>query len=234
MEGGFERNSGIPGVIEGMRTVRKNKEICVGLFLVVPKDGDAPVRVANFTDTPIKLSIGHVIGFYHPLSSLSSETTSSQVGVNVSQDSQQKCLNQSGDTQSRGKESEEMGAERDGHSKPNIQFDKSDISETQQERFLSMIDQFSDTFAVANSDLGKTSLSEHTIDTGTSQPIKQPPRRTPPHQREIIDRQLDDLLRHGRIEPSQIPWSSPVVLARKHDRLSQVKPVYCEGCTAIA
>ena len=86
MESGFERNSGSPGVIEGMRTVRKNKEIWVGHSLVVPKDGDAPVRVANFTDTPIKLSIGHVIGFYHPLSSLNGETTSSQVGVNVSQD----------------------------------------------------------------------------------------------------------------------------------------------------
>ena len=104
-----------------------------------------------------------------------------------------------------------------------------------------MIDQFSDIFAVDNSDLGKPSLSEHTIDTGASQPIKQAPRRTPPYQKEIVDWQLDDLLKHGRIEPSQSPWSSPVVLARKHAgtfrmcvRLSQVKPVYCEGCTAIA
>ena len=80
-----------------------------------------------------------------------------------------------------------------------------------------MIDDFSDIFAAYNSDLGKASLSEHTIDTGDSQPIKLPPRRTPPHHREIIDRQLDDLLKHVRIEPSQSPWSSPVVLARKHD-----------------
>ena len=120
LESRFERNSGSPGVIEGMRTVRKNKEICVGHSLVVPKDGDAPVRVANLTDTPIKLSTAHVIGFYHPLSSLNGETTSSQVGVNISQDSQQKCSNQTGDTESRGKESEEMGTERDSHSKPNI------------------------------------------------------------------------------------------------------------------
>ena len=80
-----------------------------------------------------------------------------------------------------------------------------------------MIDEFSDIFATDNFDLGKTCLSEHTNDTGESQPIKIPPRRTPPHQREIIDRQLDDLSKHGRIEPSQSPWSSPVVLARKHD-----------------
>ena len=77
-------------------------------------------------------------------------------------------------------------------SKPGIQFDKSDISEDQQERFLSMIDEFSEIFSADNSDLGKTSLSEHTIDTGESQPFKVPPRRTPPHQREATDRQLDE------------------------------------------
>ncbi|KAK3705767.1 hypothetical protein QZH41_000594, partial [Actinostola sp. cb2023] len=50
-----------------------------------------------------------------------------------------------------------------------------------------------------------------------AKPVKLPPRRTPPHQREVIDHQLDDLLAHGRIEPSQSPWSSPVVLVRKND-----------------
>ena len=44
---------------------------------------------------------------------MNGETTSIQVGVNVSQDSQQKRSNQTGDTESRGKESEEIGAERD-------------------------------------------------------------------------------------------------------------------------
>ncbi|KAK3729021.1 hypothetical protein QZH41_002883 [Actinostola sp. cb2023] len=52
---------------------------------------------------------------------------------------------------------------------------------------------------------------------GDAKPVKLPPRRTPPHQREVIDHQLDDLLAHGRIEPSQSPWSSPVVLVRKND-----------------
>ena len=43
-----------------------------------------------------------------------------------------------------------MGAEKGNHSERNIQFDKSGISEDQQERFLSMSDQFSDIFAVDN------------------------------------------------------------------------------------
>ena len=217
LEIGFERNSGSPGIIEGMKTVRKNKEVCVGHSLVVPKNGDTPVRVANFTGRLIKLPNGHVIGFCHPLSSVNGQTMSVQADTNSVQDPQPKCSNQTVDTDSEGRGCEKLKAEKENHSKPDIQFDKSDISDDQQERFQSMIDEFSDIFATDNSDLGKTSLSEHTIDTGESQPIKLPPRRTPPHQREIIDRQLDDLLKHGRIEPSQSPWSSSVVLARKHD-----------------
>ena len=126
-----------------------------------------------------------MIGFYHSLS-VNGETTSVQVDANVPQDPQSKCSNQTVDSE--GKESGKVNAEKDNRSKSDIQFDKSDISEDQQERFLSMIDDFSDIFAADNSDLEKTSLSEHTIDTGEFQPIKLPPRRIPPHQREIIDR----------------------------------------------
>ena len=68
-----------------------------------------------------------------------------------------------------------------------------------------------------NSDLGKSDLMEHEINTGEHAPIRQLPRRIPPHQREIIDQQLDELLANGRVVESKSPWSSPVVLVRKHD-----------------
>ena len=58
---------------------------------------------------------------------------------------------------------------------------------------------------------------EHDINTGEHAPIKQLPRRILPHQGEIIDQQLDELLANGRVEESQSPWSSPVVLVRRHD-----------------
>ena len=63
----------------------------------------------------------------------------------------------------------------------------------------------------------KPDIIEHEINTDEHAPIKQLPRRIPPHQREIIDQQLDELLANGRVEESQSAWSSPVVLVRKHD-----------------
>ena len=59
---------------------------------------------------------------------------------------------------------------------------------------------------------------EHDINTGGEHaPFTQLPRRILPHQGEIIDQQLDELLANCRVEDSQSPWSSPVVLVRRHD-----------------
>ena len=54
---------------------------------------------------------------------------------------------------------------------------------------------------------------EHEIKT----PIRQLPRRIPPHQREIIYEQLKESVANGRVEESQSPWRSRVVLVRRHD-----------------
>ena len=58
---------------------------------------------------------------------------------------------------------------------------------------------------------------EHEINTGEHAPIKHIPRRILPHQREIIDQHLGEPLANGRVEESQSPCSSPVVLVRRHD-----------------
>ena len=38
-----------------------------------------------------------------------------------------------------------------------------------------------------------------------------------PFKRDEVDRQLSELLSQGRIKPSNSPWSSPILLAKKHD-----------------
>jgi hypothetical protein len=55
----------------------------------------------------------------------------------------------------------------------------------------------------------------HHIDTGDARPIRQSPRRIPLAKQAEAREMLDDMQRHGIIEESDSPWSSPVVLVRK-------------------
>ena len=62
---------------------------------------------------------------------------------------------------------------------------------------------------------GTTQLAEHTIRLKSTVPLKQ--RYTPrnPAMQQIINEEVNKMLAEGIIEPSQSPWSSPVVLVRK-------------------
>ena len=78
-----------------------------------------------------------------------------------------------------------------------------------------------DIFTKHSSDLGRTHKINHRIDTGDTDPIK--PQRIPIHLREEARRQTQDVLDGDIIEPSDSPWSSPVVLVKKKDNTSQTE-----------
>ena len=46
-------------------------------------------------------------------------------------------------------------------------------------------------------------------------PIAHVPYRTPPWKRDLIDKQVEDLIRQGLVEDSVSPWAAPVVLVEK-------------------
>lgn len=58
---------------------------------------------------------------------------------------------------------------------------------------------------------------KHTIETEGSQPIRVPHRRLPHHQRENIRTEIEAMLMADVIEPSNSPWSAPVVMVKKKD-----------------
>lgn len=64
---------------------------------------------------------------------------------------------------------------------------------------------------------GTTHLVEHHIRLLQQEPIKQRYRPQNPRMQEIIDKEVDEMLAEGVIEPSSSPWSSPVVIVRKKD-----------------
>ena len=72
-------------------------------------------------------------------------------------------------------------------------------------------------FSTGDTDLGRTHLTTHRIDTGGAKPIRMAPRRVPVHlQQEVTDhiKQMQDC---GIIRPSCSPWAAPVVPVRKKD-----------------
>ena len=72
-------------------------------------------------------------------------------------------------------------------------------------------------FALEDGERGETGMVQMTIDTGDSEPKRQPARRTPFAARKEIAHQLRSMQDQGVIQPSSSPWASPVILVRKKD-----------------
>jgi len=79
----------------------------------------------------------------------------------------------------------------------------STLSDGDKAKFRDLFSKYRDVFAFSDNQLGRTSLVQHTIDTGDALPIKQRPYRTTPENRREIDRQVGDMLERGIIQESE-------------------------------
>ena len=64
---------------------------------------------------------------------------------------------------------------------------------------------------------GLTSAAVHRIETGTANPVKAYRRPFSPSEIAEVDKQLDEMLANGIVQPSNSSWSSPVILVNKAD-----------------
>ena len=86
-----------------------------------------------------------------------------------------------------------------------------------------------DVFALNDSELGRTSLVKHSIDTGDHPPIKQQPRCTPFVQREKISKLIDEMQQSGVVQPSASAWASPIVIVPKRMSLPDSVLIFAES-----
>jgi len=91
------------------------------------------------------------------------------------------------------------------------------LSSDERSKLSQLVQSYSDVFSTGEYDLGQTDLARHTIDTGSERPVKQALRRQPYSHLESIDKQVQDMLKAGIIEPSQSPWVANVVMVTKKD-----------------
>ena len=79
-----------------------------------------------------------------------------------------------------------------------------------------LIEKYPDVIAIGDEPPGRINSSPFRIQTEGG-PIKSRPYKLPYCREEIVEKQVNDLLRDGTIKHSASPWSSPIVLAKKKD-----------------
>ena len=83
------------------------------------------------------------------------------------------------------------------------------LARSEKEEMTRLIRDFLDLFP----DVPKqTDIAQHDVDVENASPVKQHPYRVNPLKDEMIRQEVDNMIRHGIIEPSQSSWSSLCVL----------------------
>ena len=103
------------------------------------------------------------------------------------------------------------------HLRELLERSKEELPDQYHQDVANLLTEFQDVFSQGDNDIGRTNLVEHSINTGTHNPIKQRPRKHPLGQRNEIKRQVSELLDKGLIEPTDSPWAANIVLVRKKD-----------------
>lgn len=93
----------------------------------------------------------------------------------------------------------------------------SDLTATQSDALMALLDRHKSCFDNYTSALGKTTVAAHRIETDGSRIICRRPYRVSQSERKVIEEQVDDMLARNIIRPSSSPWASPVVLVKKKD-----------------
>ena len=170
--------------------------VVVARAIVSPVSGCCPVRLLNPRSEKITLTSGSKVAELQPITGIEilESVPINQVSLSSSQDpsvEKQKLL---------------WGL---------VQKCGNELSEDQQTQLYNLLLLFSDVFASNSADFGRTDIIQHEINTGDTGPIRQPPRRIPPHFREEAHDMLQKMLDSDVITKSKSPWASPVVLIRK-------------------
>ena len=179
------------GLLEGLTLFAENTGLIVGRTLVDLSRWKVPVLVSNFTQDTVVVVPFSEVGMITQVSAIQSIT--------------EPLHRPQGD-----------GDSLHAHLRDLLDQTSRDLGTTQQRRLADVLLQYLDLFPAPGSTLtGHTDVVEHEIDTGVSSPIRCAPRRMSPQKIKKEEECVTEMLTGGQIEPSDSPWSSPVVLVTK-------------------
>jgi hypothetical protein len=85
----------------------------------------------------------------------------------------------------------------------------------QQRLFQNLLMEHKDICAKSQTEIGRTNLIKHHIETGDAAPIYQPPYRINPKNKEFLQSEIVKMEENGIIRKSSSPWAAPVVIVDK-------------------
>ena len=159
-------------LLEGSEEFMEKYNLMVAQGVVSTKEKLTPVRIANLSYQPKALHRGNIIG--------TAELLEEDVIIDYDEASIQ-MVTESSDT---ARQSEEISS-RDipEHIMPIWNSCKDNLTDSQRRKVKKFLIKNSDVFSKSKSDLGRTKLFRHRINTGNHPPIKIRPRRMPPAKR---------------------------------------------------
>jgi len=120
------------------------------------------------------------------------------------------------------KDTEEEVAVKDAETLPLYNFNQKEtvkdvvinpeLSAAQQNEIWELLDEYSELFSDV---LRVTHLIEHKVELTETEPVKHKPYPIPYKMQEIIDKEIDEMLRMGVIEHSEAPYAPSLVLVKK-------------------
>ena len=178
----------------------ENKNLSMTMCVTeVDKDKKLVVAIENYGLQPVVLEEGFEIGHLEPIQLISEGTET--------------CTLAAAEAEQTGQDFPEVNHRSD---ELLSQLDL-EVSLTEEEKGkLRNLVEFN-VFAKDLSELGRTNVVQHAIDTGTHPPIKQLPHRTPFSLRKRTEELIESMLKQGVITNSNSPWASPIVLVAKKD-----------------
>ena len=98
-----------------------------------------------------------------------------------------------------------------------VKIDMQNLTMSELDQVHDMLDSWRHVFSSSPLDIGETDAVSHTIELEDERPFKQPYRRIPPGMYDEVRQHVKEMLDIGVIRESNSPYSSNVVLVRKHD-----------------
>jgi len=184
----------------GMITPTVDSDLACSLlaaYTVCQAEGrNVPVRLMNTSNLDLQLHAGQKVGLFCPLvetytdCKMSAAPRLDSMNINCSTS-----------------DNAALASLLEAHINPSL-------NDQDHYALLQTLLQYADVF---EDSLGHTDVIQHRIDTGSSSPIRQYPRRLPYAFRSETKAQVEGMLEQGVIQPSSSPWASPIVLVKKKD-----------------